>query len=79
MSNWFERALDNPEHPVWDIITQITKTFCILILAAGVVGAFSYWQASNFDETEYKVIGGSALTLTALLKITESVWNRFSS
>jgi hypothetical protein len=42
------------------VIDHLTKTFCTVMLFVCCVGFWSWATASNFDQTELTLIGGTA-------------------
>lgn len=49
MINDFSRPISDPKHPLWSAIK-----FVVLV---GAITLLLYGEASNFDETELRVIG----------------------
>lgn len=60
--SWVRDILSDKDHPVWGMVDQLVKTLCTLLLFAGCLTFWAYINASNFDETEAKMITGATGT-----------------
>ena len=60
-------ALKEKDHPIWDIIKTASGAACAVMVFAGIMAVLT---ATNLDETEAKLVGGTG----GLTGLSYGIW-----